>query len=187
MEIQGYLYIVIFLCFTYIIKERFRLVRENEDPKVKKDVTLPYILAESVLSAAELAFYFVLKSSVGRKAIICPKVGLKEIFYVDEDVGKEYMRYFGKISRKHVDFLLCDPVTFKPFCGIEINSTGRVKKNKQELTEFVNKIYSDAGFALIRMPAKVEYTKKEIDLALKSVFASVPEVQEVQEVPEVQE
>jgi len=168
--IQGYLYFIIFLCFAYIIKEKFRLVREDEDPKVKEDVTLPYVLGESILSENEKAFYTILRSSVGRKAVICPKVGLKEIFVVDEDVGKDYMRYFGKISRKHVDFLLCDTVTLKPICGIEINPVGRVKKNKQERAEFINKIYNDAGFTLIRMPAKAEYTKKEVDSALKAIF-----------------
>ena len=170
MDIQSYLYIVIFLCFAYIIKEKFRLVREEEVPKGKENAILPYLLCESILSRTEQAFYSTLKTSVGNKAIICPKVGLKEFFFVDEDVNKEYMRYFSKISRKHVDFLLCEPVSMKPICGIEIKELGRTKKPGQEKADFVNKIYSDAGFKLIRMPSKSEYTKREIDSALKSVF-----------------
>ncbi|MEI6602095.1 MAG: DUF2726 domain-containing protein, partial [Clostridia bacterium] len=177
INIQYLSYFVIFLCFAYIIKEKFRYVRENEDPKVKDSTILPYTLVESVLTRTELAFYTVLKTSVGRKAIICPKVGLREIFFVDEEVGKEYMRYFGKISRKHVDFLLCDPITMKPICGIELNQIGRIKKDRQERAEFVNKVYSDAHFTLIRVPSKTDYTKKEVDSVLKNVFA--PEAESV--------
>ncbi|MEI6132124.1 MAG: DUF2726 domain-containing protein [Bacillota bacterium] len=170
IDIVYILYLIIFLCFAYIIKEKFRYVRENKDPKVKESVTLPYVLMESVLSTAELSFYLVLKSSVGRKGVICPKVGLKEIFQVDEDVGKEYLRFFGKISRKHVDFLICDPLTLRPVCGIELTQVGRVKKDHYERAEFINKIYKDANFTLLRMPLKNHYTKKEVDGLLKGAF-----------------
>jgi len=175
INVQYLSYFVIFLCFAYIIKEKFRYVRENEEPKVKENVILPYLLVESVMSTSELAFYNVLKSSVGRKATICPKVGLKEIFYVDEEVGKEYMRFFSKISRKHVDFLICDSITFKPICGIELTQIGRVKKHLQERADFVNKVYKDANFNLLRVPLKPEYSKKEVDSLLKNVFAPEPE------------
>ena len=58
---------------------------------------------------------------VGDKAVICPKVGLKDFFFICKGVGKDYMNYFGKIAKKHVDFLLCDPGTMKPICGIELD------------------------------------------------------------------
>ena len=44
---------------------------------------------------------------VGDKAVICHKVGLKDFFFIGKGVGKDYMKYFGKIAKKHVDFLLC--------------------------------------------------------------------------------
>lgn len=44
---------------------------------------------------------------VGDKAVICHKVGLKDFFFIGKGVGKDYMKYFGKIAKKHVDFLFC--------------------------------------------------------------------------------
>ena len=177
-DIQTYMYIITLLCLAYIIKEKFRLVRENEDPKVSENVVLPYHLLDTILSKNELAFYTVLKQVVGRKGVVCPKVGMKDLFYVDEDTGKDYMRYFGKISRKHVDFLICDSFTLRPICGVELAERGRQKSKQADRDAFVKKIYDDANLKLVRIYNKPEYTKKEIIQALTGVFSVEPEIEE---------
>lgn len=136
----------------------------------KKDERLPYRVGESILTKAEMNFYHSLRLNVGDKAIICPKVGLKDLFYVSKSVGKDYMKYFGKIAQKHVDFVLCDPTSMKPLCGIELDDESHTSKKTYARDLFVEKVYKDAEFHLIRMSSKSGYTQNEISAALERIF-----------------
>src|ERR1051326_3695684 len=79
---------------------------------------LPYRLRDTFLSTPELALLRALQEMVGPRYIICPKVSLNDIFYIVPP--KENVHFLNKFFRKHVDFLLCDPKTFKPVIGIEL-------------------------------------------------------------------
>ena len=82
------------------------------------DDRLPYRLREHFMSTPELALLRTLQEMVGRRYVICPKVGMNDIFYIVRP--NENVHFFNKIFRKHVDFLLCDPITFKPVIGVEL-------------------------------------------------------------------
>jgi len=151
----------------------------KEDPKVNQNEKLPYKVADNIFTDSERSFYRVLQS-VGDKAIICPKVGLKDIFFIAKGVGKDYMKYFGKIAEKHVDFLLCEPSSMKPICGIELDDISHTNKKSYERDLFVEKVYSDANLELIRISSKSGYTFTEIETALIGVFDKSQKVSVVQ-------
>ncbi|AHF07016.1 topoisomerase [Desulfitobacterium metallireducens DSM 15288] len=111
-----------------------------------------------------------MRQCVGNKAVICPKVGLKDIFFIDKGVGKDYMKYFGKIAQKHVDFLLCDPDSMEPLCGIELDDISHTNKKAYKRDIFVEKVYNDANLELIRISSKSGYTLSEVETALTGVF-----------------
>lgn len=146
-----------------------KVIPFKEVPKVK-DKKLPYKVSDSLLTDAEKSFYHALKLYVGDRAVICPKVGLKDIFFISKEVGRDYMKYFGKISQKHVDFILCDPSTMSPLCGIELDDSSHMNRKRQERDLFVEKVYRDANFKLIRIPTKFGYTSTEIETAVAGVF-----------------
>lgn len=140
------------------------------DEVLQKETKLPYRVSDSVLTDAEKSFYHTLKLFVGDRAVICPKVGLKDIFFISKEAGKKYMKYFGKIAQKHVDFVLCDPTTMKPFCAIELDDISHTSKKSYERDQFIEKLYKDAGLELIRLSSKSGYTANEIETALMGVF-----------------
>ena len=144
----------------------------------KKDERLPYRVGDSILTKAEMNFYHSLRLNVGEKAIICPKVGLKDLFYVSKSAGKDYMKYFGKIAQKHVDFVLCDPTSMKPLCGIELDDESHTSKKSYARDLLVEKVYKDADFFLIRLSSKSGYSQNEITEALKGVFSGTSKMQE---------
>ena len=170
--------IVIFI--IYLLIDRFVLKKEKEDTKVNENEMLPYKVVDNILTDTERSFYYSLKLCVGEKAFICPKVGLKDIFFIGKGVGKDYMKYFSKISKKHVDFLLCDPNTMKPLCGIELDDISHTSKKSYERDLFVEKVYKDANFELIRISSKSGYTYNEIETALTGVFNKSQEMPIVQ-------
>jgi len=154
--------LIIFILIKLVSK------KDNGETKVSEKETLPYKVKDDFLTDTERSFYHSLKLCVGDKAVICPKVGLKDIFFVGKGVGKDYMKYLNKINRKHVDFLLCEPNTMKPLCGIELDDISHTNKKTYERDLFVEKVYKDANFELIRISSK--YTYKELEIALTGVF-----------------
>ena len=121
---------------------------------------LPYRLRDDFLSAAELSFYRVLVSAIGNRAIVTCKVNLADIFFVSKP--NENQSYRNKIDRKHVDFLLCDPVTMKPRCGIELDDSSHSRRDRQDRDEFVDQVFEVAGLPLVRVPAKAAYSPTEL-------------------------
>lgn len=150
----------------------------SSDDNFKKDERLPYRVGDSILTKSEMNFYHSLKLNVGDKAIICPKVGLKDLFYVSKTTGKDYMKYFGKIAQKHVDFVLCDPASMKPICGIELDDESHTSKKSYARDLFVEKVYKDADFYLVRLSSKSGYSQNEITEALKGVLSDSSNVLE---------
>ena len=176
---MNLLYGVIIGAFIiYFIIDKFLLKKDKEDTKVSVNEKLPYKVKDDFLTDTERSFYHSLELYVGDKAVICPKVGLKDFFFVGKGVGKDYMKYFGKIAQKHVDYLLCDPGTMKPLCGIELDDISHTNKKIYERDLFVEKVYKDANFELIRLSSK--HTYKEIEIALTGVFDKPREILVVQ-------
>ena len=158
----------------------FILKKDKKDTKINEYEKLPYKVKDNFLTDAERSFYHALKLYIGDKADICPKVGLNDIFFVGKGVGKDYMKYRGKIAQKHVDFLLCDPATMKSLCGIELDDISHTNKKSYEWDLFVEKVYRDANFELIRISSKSGYTNTEIETALTGVFKRSQEIPVIQ-------
>jgi hypothetical protein len=157
--------LVIYLLIDKLnIKEKVKGTRSSGNEK------MPYKTANSILTDAEISFYNNLKLYLGDKVVICPKVGLKDIFFIGKGVGKEYMHYFGKISQKHVDFLLCELKTLKPICGIELDDISHANKKSFERDLFIDKLYKDANFELVRFSTASENLHKDIKDALEPLL-----------------
>ncbi len=125
--------------------------------------SLPYRKRDDFLSAAELSFYRALSAAVGTQAHICPKVNLADIFFVARPNENQGAR--GRISQKHVDFLLCDSQSMKPLVGIELDDSSHARADRQERDAFVDGVFSAAGLPLVRISAAASYNPA--DLALK--------------------
>ncbi|MBA2116724.1 DUF2726 domain-containing protein [Bremerella alba] len=120
----------------------------------------PYRLRDDFLSAAELSFYRVLQSALGDQATISPKVNLADIFFVARP--NENQGYRNKIDRKHVDFLICDPTSMKPLCGIELDDSSHARQDRKTRDEFVDRVFDVAGLPMVRIPANRGYSPQEL-------------------------
>ncbi len=121
---------------------------------------LPYRQRDDFLSAAEFSFYRVLLTAVGSRAVVCPKVNLNDVFYVARP--NENQSYRNKIDRKHVDFLMCDPITMRPRLGIELDDSSHSRRDRQERDAFVERVFEAAGLPLLRIPAQASYSPNSL-------------------------
>lgn len=133
---------------------------ESDEGSGEPEGDLPYRLRDDFLSAAEFSFYRVLVNALGNRAVVSTKVRLADVFFVAR--SKTFHRHQNKIDRKHVDFLLCDPVTMKPRCGIELDDSSHARRDRQERDEFVDEVFRVAGLPLVRVPARAAYNPAEL-------------------------
>ena len=140
------------------------LVGEGKSESNSGDLPeFPYELRNNFLSPAELSFYDVLRNVVGSRAVISSKVGLGDIFWVKLDDKSKFRIYTNKIDRKHVDFLLCDPVTMRPLLGIELDDRSHQREDRQVRDAFVDKVFAEARLPLLHIPVRRAYVAAEIE------------------------
>ncbi len=125
---------------------------------------LPYRIRDDFLSPAEKSFFHVLALVVGNQAIVCTKVNLNDIFFVQRP--HENQAYRNRIDRKHVDFLLCDPSSLQPIVGIELDDSSHSRTKQLERDEFVERVFETAGLPLVRIPVQASYNTHELSMKL---------------------
>jgi len=137
-----------------------------------QDGQMPYRLRENFLSTPELALFRLLQGMVGRHYVICPKVALNDIFYIVRP--NENVHFFNKFFRKHVDFLLCEPVTLRPAIGVElIKPTGR--NETREADQFMQDLFLSARLPLVHIPSSERYVESEVENLLQGAIKRVKE------------
>jgi very-short-patch-repair endonuclease len=138
--------------------------------KEQDDGTLPYKVRDDFLSSSELSFYKVLGQIFTNRYLVLAKVSLSDLFYVTNP--DKHMKYWNKINRKHVDFLICDSKTMKPLMGIELDDSSHSKQQRKERDLFVNDVFEVAGLPLARVPAKKSYNIDDLKNYFKKVYKS---------------
>ena len=137
-----------------------------------QDGRLPYRLRETFLSTPELALFRVVQSIAGRHYVVCPKVALNDIFYVVRP--NENVHYYNKFFRKHVDFLLCEPVTLRPAIGIElVKPLGR--SETREVDQFMQELFLNVRLPLVHIPSSDRYSPGEVEQLLEQAIKRVKE------------
>lgn len=131
--------------------------------------SLPYRLRDDFLSPAEISFYHTLLLAAGETITVCPKVNLNDVFFVSRP--DQNQAALNRISRKHVDFLLCDRNTMRPLVGIELDDSSHARKSRQLRDVLVQQVFDTAGLKLLRFPAQRAYNISEIASCLSQLFA----------------
>jgi hypothetical protein len=140
----------------------FRSGKKDDDISVQniEPEKLPYRLRDDFLSPAEASFFQVLKTMIGDRLVICPKVSLAELFFIPR--SESFQTYQNKIDRKRIDFLLCNPKTLKPAFAIELDDSSHELPNRQERDAFVEDVFATAELPLVRVPAQQAYNTNDL-------------------------
>ncbi len=134
----------------------------NSDEESVAEPSFPYFQRDNFLSAAEHNFFKVLQAATSDWAIICPKVNLGDLFYASTgDYGRN-QTYRNKIARKHVDFLLCHPLTIQPMMGIELDDKTHKRSDRRKRDKFVDGVFSAAGLPLIHVIVRPHYNVEKL-------------------------
>ena len=151
---------------VYIIYVNLKRKSGESEKPLNNLENMPY-KSKYLLSSNEYNFYKELKIYADeRDLLICPKVGLKDLFEVKGT--KNYMTYFNKINKKHIDFLVCDN-NLKPKYAIELDDKSHEQEESKENDDFNNAIFGIAKIPLIRVKALKEYSKEYVQSSLNNI------------------
>ncbi len=148
--------ILIIIILALFFSNCLQAITNKKGKKLNLD-NLPY-KDKYILTKNEYIFYIELKNIAKEMNwIICPKVGLKDLFEIT--TKENYMSHFGRISQKHIDFLICDNA-LRPIYAIELDDNSH--KNRKDSDEFKNKLFEKSKIKLIRIKACKEYSDQYI-------------------------
>jgi hypothetical protein len=139
---------------------------EDAGEKTEEDC-LPYYLRDNFLSVAELNFYRVLVTAVSNWAVIFGKTSLGDLFYTSTGEQSQNTTYRNKIVQKHVDFVLCDPLTMLPLLAIELDDKSHQRTDRQARDAFVDQVFAAAGLPLVHIVARASYPAAQLDQILR--------------------
>lgn len=122
-------------------------------------VRLPYRARRTFFNWSESAFYAALVTAVAGRYIIFAKVRLLDVC---EDLERGELAAFNRISSKHLDFLLCDPVTYRPRAGIELDGSSHWRSDRMARDAFVDEVFRGMNVPLIHFHVERTFLPQQI-------------------------
>lgn len=131
---------------------------------------MPYVAAESLLTKGEMRFYTALKKAVPGHLAIMMKVRMADIITCSDRAWKA--GWGPRISAKHIDFALIDPVSAAVKLCIELDdSTHRLHHDRIARDKFVNKAFDAAGVRLLRVNVASYYDVPALQEKIRDFIA----------------
>lgn len=150
------IFAVAILLERYLKKPKKTVVDASSEPTLEtvEDVKLekvPYI-RKNLMTKNEWSFYKQLKPIADSMnySILC-KTRVADLIDIEKGLNKsEWQTAFNRISKKHIDFILCKPENLYPILLIELDDNSHDTEKGKDRDEFVEKILQKAGYKLLR-------------------------------------
>ncbi len=120
-----------------------------------------YVKKNYLMSKAEHEFFKVLQEAVKDKYHIIPQVQLSKIVEVNK-YEKQKWKYFNRIDKKSVDFVLFDKEYFTPHLVIELDDASHMLPKRESRDDFVNSILNRVGIKIAHIKTAHHYDLNEI-------------------------
>ena len=130
---------------------------------------LPYYSRQFLLSRGEMAFYRVLVRALPPGVVVCPKVRLADLINCPGDAWRA--GYGGRISGKHVDFVLADAGTLGIRMVVELDDRSHQRSDRRERDAFVDRALEAAGIPILHVPAAAQYDARFLGTRLEETIA----------------
>ena len=160
------LIIVIIMLVLAYLKERKQVNQNNEtnNENIEEIKEYPY-KKKLLLSKNEWYFYKKLKPICDKYNLhILSKIRLADLVEVKETVEpKDRTKYFNKISKKHIDYVLCKPDNLQIIAFIELDDRSHERKDRIERDNFVDKVCEVANYKIVHIRNYEEIEEKLIN------------------------
>ncbi|MCG7490113.1 DUF2726 domain-containing protein [Vibrio sp. Of14-4] len=162
------LILIVFVAAVILVISLFTRTKQIpiDNSQSSMPVTYQYDSRASIASPEELEFYRALSVVVKGRDVIFTKVSAADLMLPRKGLysGGDRQRAYNKLSRKHVDFVLCDPITLEIRTLIQLDSDK--KKTSNEIKNYVEKAAKTAGLTTKRFCIEKSYDYDEIEKVL---------------------
>lgn len=159
--------VLVIVVVIALIADRL-ILKKKAGSKEKYDLSR-YYLKNSIVTPIEKWMYNIIKDELTEEYFVAPKVGIKD--FVGVKKGNNYMKYFGHIAQRHIDFLVCKKDTLSPAFGIEIDDTSHERQNRKDRDQENDQIYNAIGIKVLHMPTKIK--EEELRDIIKNAITPV--------------
>ncbi len=161
MDVMRMLWPVVSLVALLVVVLAVLVWLKGEGKEEEGGKETHYVKRAALLTAAEVAFYKVLLAAVGTRYVVMAQVSLAGILEVDRAKvtgdRKGFQAAFNRISRKTVDFVLCEPGTMRIVAAVELDDRSHERAERKERDGFVEAAMKAAGLPLMRVKAAGSY------------------------------
>jgi very-short-patch-repair endonuclease len=134
-------------------------------------IAFPYQAKKSLCSPAERSFLGVLEQLLSNKYRILLKVRLADLIEIEKGVSKSLRQgALNRISRKHVDFVVCGKDDLSILGVIELDDKSHKSAKRQERDSFLDSAMNAAGIPILHIQAQNAYSISDIREQLQNRF-----------------
>lgn len=135
-----------------------------------------YFLRKSLFTPSERSFLVVLQSLNLPGVTLAYKVRLADVFGIVKGFDSSVrMRALGRISARHVDFLLLQELDGMPLLGIELDESSHGDPKRVTPDTLVNDVFGSAQLPLVRIPARLSYNPSDVRAHIEAALKKRPE------------
>lgn len=147
--------VVLVVVVAFVLASRAGRPKQATGSQKSKGAPWAYTPRESFLTRSETAFFRAVRGVLPDNHHAFPKVRLSDIVEIKAS-GRDYWSAFGRISQKHVDFVLCDS-SFKPYLVVEVDGASHRRKKQQASDATKDEVLRVSGLPLVRYQVGTEW------------------------------
>ncbi|AJY53126.1 DUF2726 domain-containing protein [Halomonas sp. KO116] len=111
-----------------------------------------------LFTKTEWGFYRYLAEAAGDQYLVMGKPRIADVLFVRKgQTRSDWARAFSRISSKHIDYIILDPIEGRIVAGVELDDPSHQRQDRQERDIFVNNAFAEAGIPLLRYPTASSY------------------------------
>lgn len=134
--------------------------------------TLAYRPRRSFFTKSERLLFTALEQAVSARYAIMAKVRLLDLC---EGLDKRYdTAALNRVSAKHVDFLLLERATMRPWRAIELDDRTHLRPDRIARDVVVNAFFRKIGLPLIRLHPQLSYEPVSLRHAIETATIKPP-------------
>ena len=122
----------------YLFKDKIYIFFKAEEEH------LPFKRKEFLMNIPERKFFEELQNIISDNHVVFPQVLLSSIVKVISS-RKDFWKYYNKINRKTIDYVIFEKPYFMPVLAIEYDGRTHDRDDRQERDDFVDNVLNSAG------------------------------------------
>lgn len=150
-------------------KNKTTQYKQTQQDRLEENEKLPYKLKESVMTKREKIMYIILLEYCNKNnLVLLSKVRIADFVEpIHTNNRRNFYHWFNRISAKHVDYLICDPDSFKPKAAIELDDNTHFYEDRQDRDLFVNNVYKSVELPILHF---WDVNETSVNIQLNDLF-----------------